>query len=348
MKRQISIDIIVNDGSPIGVSEASIYGNDGSFGVGGAELMLLTLCRAWTEYGYNVRLYNSPRKRNASIFQQFDVNSFVPEDDRDFLIIFRSPNNRAKNAKGRKIWWSTDQYTVGDFREFAKSVDKIVTISNFHADHFRQNYGINDSIVIDIPVREWDYKDVSVDRNMKQVLFSSVPDRGLFQMADVWRMIVEEVPDAKLVITSDWRLWNPEIPASILSQFRLKFAEFSSVEYKAVVPRQELVKIQLESYLHVYPCIYDELFCISVAESQYAGCYPITTTCGALQTTNMGFKSKNGAMSHVGQIELAQQAINMLNYPNEYKASTIINHKRAENRFSIRKAISKWNQSVFC
>ena len=36
------VHIITNDGSPIGVSEASIYGQDGRYGCGGAELALLT------------------------------------------------------------------------------------------------------------------------------------------------------------------------------------------------------------------------------------------------------------------------------------------------------------------
>ena len=40
------IHVLANDGSPLGVTEKSIFGEDGRVGVGGAELALLTMCRS--------------------------------------------------------------------------------------------------------------------------------------------------------------------------------------------------------------------------------------------------------------------------------------------------------------
>jgi len=113
------IDILCNDGSPLGVSEKSINGEDGRMGVGGAELALLTMCRAWHDAGNRVTLYNSPDPQGSSVFFQKPIDSFSPQAPRDVLIIFRSPNTRIKDgAKGLKVWWSTDQRTIGDFKEF--------------------------------------------------------------------------------------------------------------------------------------------------------------------------------------------------------------------------------------
>jgi len=69
------IDIITNDGSPLEVTESSITGEDGRKGVGGAELALLTMCRAWHEAGHDVTLYNNP-KNGESIFKQRKIEEF--------------------------------------------------------------------------------------------------------------------------------------------------------------------------------------------------------------------------------------------------------------------------------
>src|SRR3990167_11067456 len=125
--KKLNIDVVCNDGSPLGIVLSDIYGKNDRVGVGGAELALLTMCEAWSNYGHHVRLYNSPKVSKGSPFGQYPIDTFLPQDDRDILIIFRSTNHRIKNATGKKIWWSCDQYTVGDFSEFASKVDKIIT-----------------------------------------------------------------------------------------------------------------------------------------------------------------------------------------------------------------------------
>ena len=58
--KPLSIDILCNDGSPLGTHYSDIYGENGRIGLGGAELALHTLCDGWTEVGHRVRLYNNP------------------------------------------------------------------------------------------------------------------------------------------------------------------------------------------------------------------------------------------------------------------------------------------------
>ena len=149
----MKIDIVCNDGSPLKVTMRSIYGEDGRAGVGGAELALLTMCEAWTKAGHEVCLYNDPDTEGASIFEQREKDSFEPDQSRDVVITFRSANERTKEAKGLHVWWSTDQYTLGGFTEFAACTDRIVTISDYHAMFFEGQYGLKDTIVIDLPVR---------------------------------------------------------------------------------------------------------------------------------------------------------------------------------------------------
>jgi len=284
------ISVIANDGSPLGVTEKSIYGEDGRLGIGGAELSLLTLCRGWHDAGHKVTLYNDG-DNNGSAFEHRGIDEYRPGNPCDILIVFRSPNMRIKDgAKGLKIWMSCDQRTQGDFAKFAGLVDKIVTISHHHAEYFRNMYGIFDTITIDLPVRMQDFEPIGKweDKIRYKCLWNSIPDRGVMQLAEVWKRINKKMPEATLTITSDWRLWDKHISPEILNPYRVAFASLHNVNYLGAVNRRELIQHEKEAQIHLNPNIYEELFMISIAETQVAGAYPVSSTTGAIKTTNMG------------------------------------------------------------
>jgi len=335
----MKIDILCTDGSPIGVIPADIYGTNGRVGVGGSELALLTLCQAWTKRGDDVVLYNNP-KGPVEEFPQLPVERFDKEQDRDILIVFRTPNYAVQGAKGKKVWWSCDQYTSADFKLFAPEVDEIVTISQFHAEYFKEKYGINRTTIIDIPVRTWEYGQ-QIERVKNQVIFCSVPDRGLKEMGEVWRCINEQMPEASLIITSDYRLWG--VSAAMNEQYMFQFVNKNARVLGAVL-RKELIEYQLSSDLMVYPCTYDELFCISVAECSVAGAYPITSSTGALATTNMGYVLPGNPLDLGWQRALAGQVVDILNDPKRLENLRSMLMIEARERFNISKILKQWDK----
>lgn len=342
----MKIDIICNDGSPLGVTEKTLRGEDGRLGVGGAEYALLTMCAAWQFYGNQVRLYNDPKEFGVSTFAQQNVADFHPDEDRDILIIFRSPNVRSLNAKGFKVWWSCDSYTVDDFPKFAQTVQKIVTISPYHSQYFREHYGIQNTIPIDLPVRVWEYNG-GVEKNMKQCLFSSMPDRGLMQLHAVWPQIVSLVPNAHLVITSDWRLWADWATEDQTREYRLSYLHHPNVTYLGAVKRENLVRIQQQSALHVYPSIFEEMFCIAVAESQVAGCFPVTNDKAALATTNMGAKIYGNADDPTWREVFVAKVVELLSDEEGLRKKQEWVQNVARSRFSIEKILAQWDAKVF-
>jgi hypothetical protein len=336
------VDVLANDGSPLGVSTSSIYGDLDHIGVGGAELALLTLCEGWHDAGHDVRLYNSPLM-GTSPFPQYPIDAFEPHEDRDVLIAFRSPNHRINDAKGMVVWWSCDQFTCGSFQEFAPKVDKIVTISPFHADYFRMVYGINDTITIDLPVRLWDYEQ-HVDKVPHRLIFCSVPDRGLGVLAEVYWNIVKAVPDVSMAITSDYRLWGAE---SARNEHHIgKFLGFENVRFLGAIPRMEMVREQLQAEIQAYPCNYDELFCYSVAECSVAGAYPITPAIGALTTTNMGTIVKGDILTPQWKVDFTDAVIHNLLDPKLAARQWVLKQK-ALARFSLKRILNVWNKRVF-
>ena len=341
-KNRMRIDVIANDGSPLGVSTSSIYGDIDHIGVGGAELALLTLCEGWHDAGHAVRLYNSPLT-GVSPFLQCDINTFDPQEDRDVLIAFRSPNHRINNAKGLIVWWSCDQFTCGSFQEFAPKVDKIVTISPFHAEYFKKTYGITDTITIDLPVRLWDY-DQRVDKVPHRLIFCSVPNRGLSVLAEVYENIVKAVPDVSMAITSDYRLWGASSARN--EQHIGSFLGFENVRFLGAIPRMEMVREQLQAQIQAYPCNYDELFCYSVAECSVAGAYPITPAIGALPTTNMGTIVDGDILSPQWKVSFTDAVIRNLLDP-KLAAKQWVLKQKALARFSLKRILNVWSKKVF-
>ncbi len=341
MSKPLKIDVLANDGSPLGVTEQSIDGLDGRLGVGGAELAILTLCRGWHDAGHDVTFYNNPTVAKGSVFRQSPISFFNPSEERDILIVFRSPNERAKAAKGKKIWFSTDQYTVGDFAEFAKHVDKIVTISPFHAEHFKDTYEINNTITIDLPVRVWEYNK-EVQKTKNSLIFCSVPDRGLSILAGVYGQLKSAVPSLTLAITSDYRLWGVDSPRN--EQYIRKFLGKDGVRFLGAIPRQQMINEQLAAEVHAYSCLYPELFCYASAECQVAGAYPISSSVGALATTNMGVLVNGNVHSLAWKDEFVSQILIALENDKERKELAEHVKQRARERFSLERILGEWEK----
>lgn len=337
----MKIEILCNDGSPLGVTSKSIFGEDGRMGVGGAELALLTMCEEWTKRGHEVILYNNPSQADASKFEQRPIESFDRHDFRDVLIVFRSPNSKSLQVKSYKIWWSTDQYTVGSFKDFAPTVNKIVCISPFHQKYFADVYGIVDTECIDLPVRVEDYA-AKLGKEKNKIIFTSVPDRGLEALHRVWAYFAEE--DYSLTITSDYRLWG--CGAALNEQYRMMFLNRKNVRFLGAVNRHELIKEQLSAQILLYPCIYDELFCYSVAEAEVAGTYAITSDKGSLGTTNF-CKVIPGDLANDKTIQkFAVATKEFLESEDKMEVLKKV-RKQAMDRFSPETILDIWEEKIF-
>jgi glycosyltransferase involved in cell wall biosynthesis len=279
----MKVDILCNDGSPLGVIPDDIYDR----GVGGAELALLTFAPMLAAAGHAVRIYNDPKISGPHEGVEFlNINQYVPREERDAVIAFRSPNPMLAASKGRKIFWSCDQFTVGDYMiDIVPVVDHTVVISQRHYDYFVDAYlwPEDKMTVLDLGVRTWEYSDAPV-KTIGQMIYCSVPDRGLEILHKMWPEIKRRVPLASLVITADYRLWG--VPQAGNEKHVAMWAGQQDVHFLGMIPRKRLVQAQMTSEIHAFPCLYDELFCIAAAECQVAGAVPVTSNMGALTTTN--------------------------------------------------------------
>jgi hypothetical protein len=136
----LKIDLYCNDGSPIGLIPADIYGR----GVGGAELAMMSWAETMAGRGHQVRIYNSPSQPgDHDGVEYLPQDSFAPQENRDAFILFRSPSPHLRATKANiKIHWSCDQFTVGHFgRDIFPWVDKVICISPYHVDYHKRAGG---------------------------------------------------------------------------------------------------------------------------------------------------------------------------------------------------------------
>ena len=263
-------------------------------GVGGAEMGLITFTETLAEHGHDVTVFNQPpqsQKINGVGYRH--TSEFDLGDHADVFVLFRNPfNDLTRMRTPRKIFWSCDQYTAGNYAtDVFPFVDKIVTISPYHADFFVKHYGIaRDRLFpIDLPVRIREYAGLE-EKNPHMLLYCSVPHRGLQHLLRMFPQIRQAVPSAELWITSDYSLWGEGIqPAN--EQFRAQ-ADMPGVKFLGKVNRLELVKLQEQASILAYPnCAVgglEELFCISLAECQVAGTIPVISDRGGISTTTIG------------------------------------------------------------
>lgn len=291
------LDVLVCSGSPDGVNPDEIEIK----GMGGAELALVTWAEIMGKRGHEIRIFNDPRVENGhKLFGNvwyLPKSHFNPSEERDCLVEFRGPihthiHGRPPNTK-KIIGWSCDQYSYGDYRAWYSVMDEIVLISPFHKQDHLARYGeyAKRGLPLDLGVRTWEYSP-NPKKIKGQTIFCSVPDRGLMILLEYWPEIKERYPELTLMVTSDYTLWGSDNPNNI--EYRLKSVSMKDVEFYGKVKRSELVQLQQESELQLYPCIYDENFCIATAECQVAGAIPITSNVGALATTNFMGAQING------------------------------------------------------
>ena len=335
------IDILCDNeegASFLGVTMKTMWGEDNQIGVGGAELALLTMCEGWHNAGHTVTLYNNPRD-NESLFEQRHTDRFDPHASRDALIVFRSPCARAILADGLKVWWSTDQYTRGKFKEFHKYMDRTVCISQFHSEYFAHTYNIHNAHVVDLPVRTHDYENSGVQKIQNRFIFTSVPDRGLDNLWRMWHSIKKSIPDASLVITSDYRLWG--VGEARNEKHRVRWLQHDDIHFMGAIPRKKLLEEELKAEIFLYPSSYEELFCISVAEAQVAGAYPITSAIGALPTTNMG------TVLHVDASDPRNDVTFIANVMEIDRNKISELQEKAIKRFNVDNIIKQWDERIF-
>lgn len=214
---------------------------------------------------------------SESSYHYLSQHYTLPDD----VEVSHLPEVLKKSKKPYKILWGQHAYDQPVYINFNhEDITHIVSPSHWAKKKLIEFHNVPKDKITVIPTGVSDSFTFSENKT-KTFIHTSIPYKGLELMPSIIRLIHKKHPDAKFKIFSSMSLYGPSNDPYIELYEELK--TLPNVEYSCAVDQEELVKNYQESAFFIHPNIWEETFCVSMAEAMKCGCYPIITDIGALQ-----------------------------------------------------------------
>jgi len=252
-------------------------------GVGGTEALVVVLAETLAAQGITVMVATPiDRERCDQGVRYQPVRASRPREAA-VTVLVKQWSDVATDAGAVRVFLATDVHVPNPelLAQCIRWSTRSLALSPFMRDILADEVSAPDMGVLPPPIALEDYAGAAETRD-RVLLYCSVPDRGLYYLKDLFPAIRRRVPDATLVITSDFSLWGRAAAKDAFVGF---FKNQRGIEYLGHVDRPRLVDEQRRARVLAYPCIFPEGFCIAAAECMAAGAVPVTTNAFALTTT---------------------------------------------------------------
>ena len=224
----------------------------------------------------------------------------------DDVDVKRTTNEIINSSKKHKIIWAhdnCDQVGHRDLPQYVHMIDKIVCVSNWEKEQYiKFKRAPADKLTV-IPNGVHEMFRPSGKPKSKTCIFFSAPHKGVAPLVPIWKEVIKNHPDAKLKVFSSMSLYGNVQPGegeneTITTERGLEPSPFipiykelkslPGVEYSPCIDREELLSHIQDAAFYIHPNVWEETFCVSLAEAMSCGCFPITTDMGALPETSNG------------------------------------------------------------
>jgi len=192
------------------------------------------------------------------------------------VIVSHLPHELQQSNKPIKVLWSQHSYDQPVYLNFDFSIcDLIVCPSHWLKEQFIKYHNIPESKLKVIPTGVSNQFSYSPNKS-KTFIYTSIPYKGL----EVLAQIIPHIPEATFKIFSAMNLYDiSEDPYKELYEY---LKSLPNVIYSPAVDQQELISHLQDAAFFIHPNIWEETFCVSLAEAMKCGCYPIITDIGAI------------------------------------------------------------------
>lgn len=276
-------------------------------GVSGSEEAVIQLSRKLAEKGWGVTVFATPGDRAGFDFIRPDTQTdayvewkqyweFNPKDEYDVLIGWRSPWFFDGEFRARKQYlWLHDVIDKEEITEerLAK-IDKVIFVSQYHADIYagvvpKKKMFVSGNGIDPIQFEKYD----AIARDPHKCVYTSAHERGLKVLYDIWPEVKEAVPEATLDVYYGWEGYdainrdNPERmdwKATLVKQEK-KLKKLGVIDHGRV-GHDEIARAMSSAGVFSYPCVFPEVYCISLIKAQAAGTYPLTSDFAVLDEYN--------------------------------------------------------------
>jgi len=126
------------------------------------------------------------------------------------------------------------------------------------------------------------------DKISNRFIYSSFPNRGLLPLLEMWNSIVDKIPNATLDIFSDVNhSWTNQHFPNECKKIRnlLDSLKNKGIRYHGWVDKQTLASAWKKADIWLYPCIFQETFCLTALEAAMTKTLVVTTNLAALNQT---------------------------------------------------------------
>lgn len=290
----------------------------------------------------------------------------------------RTTNEIIKSTNQYKIIWAhdnCDQMGHKDLPQHVDKIDGIVCVSNWEADQFIKYKRAPEEKLYVIPNGIHEMFKLSGKPKSKTCIFFSAPHKGVAPLVPIWKRVIKHHPDAKLKVFSSMSLYgdiqpgegdnetitgpNGLEPSPFIPVYK-ELKQLPGVEYSPCIDREELLQHIQDAAFYIHPNVWEETFCVSLAEAMACGCFPITTDMGALPETSNGmgkYIPMSGQNTPRGWIpdntfhrNFAEEVIRALHFfdiaRDEYDQASQIISKFSTETYNWKTVSNKWKEYI--
>ena len=135
-------------------------------------------------------------------------------------------------------------------------------------------------------------------------VYSSFPNRGLVVLLKMWKRIHQRYPDSVLNLYCDVDGdWVNKVAPDEMRQVKQLLQEVQGVQYHGWVPKETLAKAWETSEYWLYPCKFEETFCLTALEAAVSKTLAVTNNLAALEDT----VGDRGVITHGNPLEESWQ-----------------------------------------
>lgn len=157
-------------------------------------------------------------------------------------------------------------------------------------------------------------------RDLKKVVHTSSPDRGLEHLLKMWPEVKKAVPQATLEVAYGFQLFDrmyANNPSSMAWKAKmLEMMRAPGITDHGRLPQPKLAQLMQRCGVFAYPTHFGEINCISAIKAQAFGCEPVVVNYAALrETVQFGRRVEGDIYDEETQVEFKKQLIAALTQP---------------------------------
>lgn len=246
--------------------------------IGGTEIIALKLAEELAKSGYETFLGGQIRPGYHNSVEWLDLNGCA---SKHFDVVIAASYLHfvdTIDAKFKYFWfhntdyykWFQGQELYNEDRLNDATLNGIIVLTEWHKKVIQENYDIQKPIHVIGNAIDRKTFNPNLNKIKDSFIYSSSADRGLYRLLSIWPKVRLEVPGATL------NVFAPGYGQPNIENWP------EGVTYHGTVDQKTLHDWQIKSEYWLHPTEYEETYCITAVEMQYAKVIPITTNQSAL------------------------------------------------------------------